>query len=106
MIRCGHKFCKECLEHWLQTQNQRRKTCPICRETLLEEDSNANPHNYPNLNNDNIDANLHDTDDTSNIDDHQPPFHSSSNFRYRGGNYDSWLPPFFLFFFFFLNHML
>lgn len=28
VTKCGHLFCKDCLEHWFDT----RHNCPVCRE--------------------------------------------------------------------------
>ena len=29
---CGHKFCKECINEWIEWND----TCPLCREVLPE----------------------------------------------------------------------
>lgn len=31
--RCGHAFCYDCLETWVQKQN----TCPMCRDQLFSD---------------------------------------------------------------------
>jgi uncharacterized membrane protein YgcG len=31
LLRCGHKFCRDCLEEWLARKN----TCPICRQDAV-----------------------------------------------------------------------
>lgn len=30
---CGHNFCKDCLNEWIEWDN----TCPLCREVLQEQ---------------------------------------------------------------------
>ncbi|RLV90133.1 putative ATP-dependent helicase IRC20 [Spathaspora sp. JA1] len=30
LTQCGHKYCKECLEHWLRTSH----TCPMCKTMI------------------------------------------------------------------------
>lgn len=45
LTQCGHKYCKECLEHWLQNS----RSCPMCK-TLITEHSVYNfTHHKPNL---------------------------------------------------------
>jgi len=32
---CNHKFHKECIESWFQTDSHQEKTCPECRSTII-----------------------------------------------------------------------
>jgi uncharacterized membrane protein YgcG len=32
LLRCGHKFCRECLNEWMK----RQQTCPICRQPVVK----------------------------------------------------------------------
>jgi E3 ubiquitin-protein ligase SHPRH len=37
LIRCGHKYCKECLQEWLGTYGV-KKDCPMCNQTIHPSD--------------------------------------------------------------------
>jgi len=41
--RCGANFHKNCIEHWLQ-QNQQNPTCPMCRVPWEESSGNTKPN--------------------------------------------------------------
>lgn len=32
---CNHKFHKECIELWFETDSHQEKTCPECRSTII-----------------------------------------------------------------------
>jgi len=32
---CNHKFHKECIESWFETDSHQEKTCPECRSTII-----------------------------------------------------------------------
>ena len=41
VTRCGHGFCKDCLDEWVHQPvdlctAQTQKSCPSCRQTLIE----------------------------------------------------------------------
>ena len=33
LLRCGHKFCRDCIDDWLRRQ---QTTCPICRQPAIK----------------------------------------------------------------------
>ena len=37
IISCGHTFCFSCLQQYFGSGNQRRKTCPSCRQPVLHD---------------------------------------------------------------------
>ena len=37
IISCGHTFCFSCLQQYFSSGNQRRKTCPSCRQPVLHD---------------------------------------------------------------------
>lgn len=45
LTQCGHKYCKDCLEHWLQNSN----TCPMCKSYIPEHSVYNFTHYKPNL---------------------------------------------------------
>jgi E3 ubiquitin-protein ligase SHPRH len=45
LTQCGHKYCKDCLDHWLQNSN----TCPMCKSYIREHSVYNFTHYKPNL---------------------------------------------------------
>ena len=35
VTQCGHTFCEECLERWLNATSHVDKTCPVCRRDVV-----------------------------------------------------------------------
>ena len=34
MVNCGHTFCKNCIDKWIE-QNKKSSKCPLCRSPIL-----------------------------------------------------------------------
>ncbi|CAH2351469.1 hypothetical protein CLIB1423_03S07008 [[Candida] railenensis] len=45
LTQCGHKYCKDCLEHWLSNS----RTCPMCKAHISEMTIYNFTHHRPNL---------------------------------------------------------
>lgn len=45
LTQCGHKYCKECLDQWLQNQ----KTCPMCKSAISYSSVYNFTHHKPDL---------------------------------------------------------
>lgn len=45
LTQCGHKYCKDCLEHWLRNS----RSCPMCKTQISEMTIYNFTHHKPNL---------------------------------------------------------
>jgi len=42
LLRCGHRFCRQCIASW---EEQRHHTCPLCRKNMYDDDDEDNDNN-------------------------------------------------------------